>query len=47
MPDFADYYREIYARGMLANEQPTMPVSWTELERAVEEAMDPRAAAYL
>src|SRR5947208_8897169 len=44
---FGDYYREIYARGMLANEQPTMPVSWAELERAAEAAMDPRAAAYV
>ncbi len=44
---FGDYYREIYARGMLANEQPTMPVSWAELERAAEEAMDPGAAAYV
>ena len=34
---FGDYYREIYTRGMLANEQPTMPVSWSELERAAEE----------
>ena len=39
-PAFGDYYREIYARGMLANEQPTMPVSWAELERAPEEALD-------
>jgi lactate 2-monooxygenase len=44
---FGDYYREIYARGMLANEQPTMPVSWAELERAAESALDPRAAAYV
>jgi lactate 2-monooxygenase len=44
---FGDYYREIYARGMLANEQPAMPVSWEELERAAEEALDPRAAAYV
>jgi lactate 2-monooxygenase len=46
-PAFGDYYREIYARGMLANEQPTMPVSWAELERAAEQAMEPRAAAYV
>src|SRR2546421_12375576 len=32
---------------MLANEQPTMPVSWAELERAAEEALDSRAAAYI
>jgi lactate 2-monooxygenase len=46
-PAFGDYDREIYARGMLANEQPTMPVSWAELERAAEQAMEPRAAAYV
>jgi lactate 2-monooxygenase len=44
---FGDYYREIYARGMLANEQPTMPISWAELARAAEEALEPRAAAYV
>jgi isopentenyl diphosphate isomerase/L-lactate dehydrogenase-like FMN-dependent dehydrogenase len=44
---FGDYYREIYARGMLANEQPTMPVSWEGLERAAEETLDPRAGAYI
>jgi lactate 2-monooxygenase len=49
VPDqaFGDYYREIYARGMLAGELPKMPISWTELERAAEEALDPRAAAYV
>jgi lactate 2-monooxygenase len=45
--NFGDYYREIYARGMLANELPKLPVSWADLERAAEEAMDPRAAAYV
>jgi isopentenyl diphosphate isomerase/L-lactate dehydrogenase-like FMN-dependent dehydrogenase len=44
---FGDYYREIYARGMLANEQPTMPVSWAELERAAEETLESRAVAYI
>jgi lactate 2-monooxygenase len=44
---FGDYYREIYARGMLANEVPAMPVSWADLERAAEEALDERAAAYI
>jgi isopentenyl diphosphate isomerase/L-lactate dehydrogenase-like FMN-dependent dehydrogenase len=44
---FGDYYREIYARGMLAGEQPTMPVSWAELERAAEEKLDSRATAYI
>jgi lactate 2-monooxygenase len=44
---FGDYYREIYARGMLAKELPTMPVSWPELERAAVGAMEPRAAAYV
>ncbi len=45
-PQFADYYREIYMRG-LAGETPKLPVSWAELERAAEQAMDPRAAAYV
>jgi lactate 2-monooxygenase len=44
---FGDYYHGIYARGMLANELPKLPVSWSELERAAEQAMDPRAAAYV
>jgi lactate 2-monooxygenase len=44
---FGDYYREIYARGMLADEQPTMPVSWAELERAAEQALESRAVAYI
>jgi lactate 2-monooxygenase len=44
--DFADYYREIYARG-LADETPSIPVSVAELERAAIEAMEPNAAAYI
>jgi lactate 2-monooxygenase len=44
---FGDYYREIYARGMLADEQPTMPVSWAELERAAEQTLESRAVAYI
>jgi L-lactate dehydrogenase (cytochrome) len=46
MPDPADYYREIYARG-LGGEQPTLPVAIAELERRAAEAMDPTAAAYV
>jgi lactate 2-monooxygenase len=45
--NYGDYYREIFARGMLAGEQPKLPVSWEGLERAAEEAMEPRAAAYV
>jgi lactate 2-monooxygenase len=44
---FGDYYREIYARGMLAGELPAMPVSWSDLEQAARDAMEPRAAAYV
>ena len=44
---FGDYYNDIYARGMLAGEQPTMPMSWSELERRAAEAMDARTAAYV
>ncbi len=44
--DFADYYREIYARG-LGGETPSIPVSIAELERRAAEAMDERAANYV
>ena len=46
MPDLADYYREIYARG-LGGETPVIPIAVAELERAGIEAMDPRAANYV
>jgi lactate 2-monooxygenase len=44
--DFADYYREIYARG-LGGETPSIPVSIEELERRAAAAMDERAANYV
>jgi lactate 2-monooxygenase len=46
MADFADYYREIYARG-LGGETPSIPVAVEELERRAREAMDERAANYV
>jgi L-lactate dehydrogenase (cytochrome) len=46
VPDHADYYREIYARG-LGGETPTIPVAIAELERRAAEEMDPAAAAYV
>jgi lactate 2-monooxygenase len=46
MADFADYYREIYLRG-LGGETPGIPVSVAELERLAVEAMEPRAANYV
>jgi L-lactate dehydrogenase (cytochrome) len=46
MADFADYYREIYVRG-LGGETPSIPVSIAELERRAAEAMDERAANYV
>jgi lactate 2-monooxygenase len=46
-PPFGDYYREIYAKGMLAGEKPTLPMAWAELERRAEEALDDRAVAYI
>jgi isopentenyl diphosphate isomerase/L-lactate dehydrogenase-like FMN-dependent dehydrogenase len=46
MADFADYYREIYMRGM-GGETPAVPVSIAELERRAIEAMEPRAANYI
>jgi lactate 2-monooxygenase len=45
-PPFADYYREIYARG-LSGETPSIPVDWAELEERAAEAMEPRAAGYV
>ena len=47
MPLFGDYYREIYAKGMLAGERPAQPIDWRELERAAEERLDERAVAYI
>jgi lactate 2-monooxygenase len=46
MADPADYYREIYLRG-LGGETPAVPVSIAELERAANAAMEPRAANYV
>jgi L-lactate dehydrogenase (cytochrome) len=46
MPDPADYYREIYMRG-LGGETPAIPVSMAELERQAVAAMEPRAANYV
>ena len=46
MPDFADYYREIYARG-LGGETPAVPVSVAELEERAIAAMEPRVATYV
>jgi L-lactate dehydrogenase (cytochrome) len=46
MADFADYYREIYARG-LGGETPSIPVPIAELELLAAEAMDERAANYV
>jgi L-lactate dehydrogenase (cytochrome) len=46
MPDLADYYREIYARG-LGGETPAIPVAVAELEQRAVEAMEPRAANYV
>jgi lactate 2-monooxygenase len=46
MPDFADYYREIYARG-LGGETPAIPVPVADLERLAVEVMEPRIANYV
>jgi L-lactate dehydrogenase (cytochrome) len=46
MADFADYYREIYVRG-LGGETPSIPVSVAELESRAAAAMDERAANYV
>jgi lactate 2-monooxygenase len=44
--DPADYYREIYLRG-LGGEMPAIPVSVAELERQAIAAMEPKAANYV
>jgi lactate 2-monooxygenase len=46
MGDFADYYREIYLRG-LGGETPSIPVATAELERRAVETMEPGTAAYV
>ena len=46
-PLFGDYYREIYAKGMLAGERPTLPMAWAELEERARESLDDRAIAYI
>jgi lactate 2-monooxygenase len=46
MPDPADYYREIYARG-LGGETPAIPVAVAALEQRAREAMDAKAANYV
>ncbi|HSS03939.1 MAG TPA: alpha-hydroxy-acid oxidizing protein [Solirubrobacterales bacterium] len=46
MADFADYYREIYARG-LGGETPSVPVAVAELERRAREAMKEGVANYV
>jgi lactate 2-monooxygenase len=46
MPQFADYYREIYLRG-LGGETPAIPVAVGELERRAREAIEERAANYV
>ncbi len=46
MANFADYYREIYLRG-LGGETPAIPVAVGELERRAEQAMEERAANYV
>jgi lactate 2-monooxygenase len=46
MADPADFYREIYLRG-LGGEQPAIPVAVAELEQQAIAAMEPRAASYV
>jgi lactate 2-monooxygenase len=44
---WGDYYREIYAKGMLAGEKPTLPIAWAALEQRAAERLDDRAVAYV
>ncbi len=46
-PLYGDYYREIFAKGMFADEKPSLPIDWADLERAARESLDERAVAYV
>src|SRR3954452_24789337 len=46
-PLFGDYYREIYAKGMLAGECPRLPMAWAELEAKSRDSLDDRGVAYI
>jgi lactate 2-monooxygenase len=46
-PPFGDFYREIYAKGMLAGERPAQPMAWAELEEQARQSLDERAIAYI
>jgi lactate 2-monooxygenase len=46
-PLFGDYYREIYAKGMLAGERPGLPIASAELEAQARDKLDDRAIAYI
>ena len=46
-PSYGDFYREIYAKGMLAGERPKQPMAWAELEERARESLDERAIAYI
>jgi isopentenyl diphosphate isomerase/L-lactate dehydrogenase-like FMN-dependent dehydrogenase len=46
-PLYGDYYREIYAKGVFANEKPALPFAWADLEAAAREGLDDRAVAYV
>jgi L-lactate dehydrogenase (cytochrome) len=46
MAELADYYREIYVRG-LSGDKPSIPVAIAKLERRAIEAMEPRTAGYV
>ena len=43
---YGDHYRQIYLKG-LAGEKPELPVDWSDLERAAEEAMPAASADYV
>lgn len=45
-PQFGDHARTIYAFGA-GGQKPTLPISWAELERRAEAALEPTAAGYV
>jgi lactate 2-monooxygenase len=46
MDNYGDWQLDIYVRG-LSGTEPTLPMSYAELERRAEQAMDPRVWSYV
>src|ERR1044072_9323028 len=46
-PLYGDFYREIYAKGVFADERPTLPIAAADLEARCRDGLDERATAYI